>query len=101
MFILNCLGDKCPISVKLAAVECLIVLFCRHISPTNAPVRDQLLWIPLFIEGKIQFIYNLYLGIYGVADPDALKEAQHTKELDEDSYKLLKRFAQVLNVIKI
>jgi hypothetical protein len=95
MFIMNCLGDRCPISVKLAAVECLIVLFSRNISPANASVREHLLWIPLFNDGKVQYIYNLYLKIYGASDLNALKHAQHAKELDEDYYKLLKRFSQV------
>lgn len=99
MFIMNCLGDECPISVKLGAVECLIVLFSRNISPANASVREHLLWIPLFNDGKVQFVYNLYLKIYGVSDLNALKHAQHTKELDEDNYKLLKRFAQVFFIL--
>lgn len=98
MFIIHCLGDQCPYSVKLAAVECLIMLFSRNFSPTSASQREQLLLVPLFNEGKIQHIYNLYLNIYSVSDLAVLKNVQHTKELDEDIYKLLKRFTQVIKM---
>ncbi len=94
-FLLQCLGDNCPLAIKLAAIECLIVLFSRNFSPTSATLRDELLWVPLFNNGKIQFIFQLYLNIYGVADLAGLKAAQHVVELDDDVYKLLKRFAQV------
>jgi hypothetical protein len=35
-----------------------------------------------------------------VADHNALRGAQHSKELDEDNYKLLKRFTQVISIFK-
>ncbi|KAJ3090614.1 hypothetical protein HK102_003205 [Quaeritorhiza haematococci] len=81
--------------VRLAAAECLLVLFSRQISHQDEN-RTLLIWNPIFAENNMEKLVIAWARAHGRAIVTGIDTVEQWNVIPEDDYPYVKRLAQAL-----
>jgi hypothetical protein len=79
-----------------AALDLLIAIFGRSIHSYDPQVYETVILGPLFREGGIAELLHVWCNFHRVSSWPELSNAQQCNRLHEQSYSLLKRFADMI-----
>ncbi|KAJ3187101.1 hypothetical protein HDU85_007139 [Gaertneriomyces sp. JEL0708] len=83
-------------NIRQAAVECLLVLFSRHIDVLNRGNRTACIWQPLFRDGHLDKMMLAWARAHGQLNFNSINQIEQTVLVSEEQYKFLKRLAQAV-----